>query len=50
VSGEWTPPEIPDEDFVFRLPAWIGERIAELRAEGKTAEEIVDIVRKEALR
>lgn len=39
--------EIPDSDFEWRWPVWMERRIAELKAEGKTAEEAAAILVKE---
>lgn len=40
---------IPDSAFVWRLPKPLEDRIAELKAEGKTPEEAKDILKREGL-
>jgi hypothetical protein len=42
--------ETPDSEFEWRWPVWMEKRIAELKAEGKTAEEAASILVIEARR
>ena len=41
--------QIPASEFVYRLPKPVEDRIAELKAEGKTPEEATVILKREGL-
>lgn len=49
MNTDWVPLDIPDSEFVFRVPDWMVQRARELVAEGKTLDQAARIVAKEAL-